>query len=198
MKPIVVRSAIAVLMALSSTSALAQGAEGNTHGPYVGVEVGAVDHHFVFEETTPTAQTSRNISRWGISGGVFAGYDVYVVPRIRFGAEAILNFGGQTPSTLATSGQRLSIAPRYGYSLTARVGYALSDSVVMYGGGGYGGHRYRVTAPVGASDITNWNNSFILLGGVELRASSRANVRVEFIHLDGTRNQVMVGIPIRF
>jgi outer membrane immunogenic protein len=68
----------------------------------------------------------------------------------------------------------------------------------MYGGGGYGGHRYRVTAPVGASDITNWNNSFILLGGVELRASSRANVRVEFIHLDGTRNQVMVGIPIRF
>ena len=173
--------------------------QGRTDGPYVGVEVGAVDHHFVVEETTgPSQISSRNVTKWGIGGGIFAGFDTYIVPRVRIGAEASLNFGGRTPSTTSAKGQRLSITPRYGYSLTARIGYAPNDRFVAYGGGGYGAHRYRLDIPAGSATFTEWNRSFILLAGVEVRASQRANVRLEFMHLDGTRNQVMVGIPVRF
>jgi len=196
---LIIRTVLATALSLLSLPALAGPGSGKTSGPYVGAEIGPVNHHFVVEEGVPPAQpTARNVSQWGVGGGVFAGYDHYVTDRIRIGGEAAFNFGGRTPATTSAAGQPLSITPRFGYSLTARAGYALSNAVIAYGGAGYGGHRYRRNLPAGTADFGDWNQSFILLGGVELKVSSRANLRLEFMHLDGTRNQFMLGIPIRF
>lgn len=196
---LIARAVLAMGLALVTPPALAGPESGRSSGPYVGAEIGAVDHHFVVEERLPPALPSvRNVTQWGVGGGVFAGYDRFVTDRIRIGGEVGFNFGGRTPATTNGLGQRLSITPRFGYSLTARAGYALTDNLIAYGGGGYGGHLYRRNLPAGTVDFSDWNQSFILVGGVEWKASSRANLRLEFMHLDGTRNQVMVGIPIRF
>lgn len=73
---------------------------------------------------------------------------------------------------------------------------------MIYGGAGYGGHDYRgfqsgAVAP-GVFGATEYTRSFVLRGGVELAASRRVGVRLEFQHLDGTRNQFMRGVPTRF
>ncbi len=177
--------------------ALAQTGPGDD-GVYVGVEVGAANHHFVLEETSPAGSSDRNVSRWGLAGGVIAGYDKFVSDRARVALEGAVNFGGKTASTTSRLGETFSINPRYGYSLTARVGYQATPSVLPYVGAGYGGHRYKVIQPAGSAQFDEWNRSFILVGGLEVRASARISVRLEAMHLDGTRNQVMLGIPIRF
>ncbi|QHL90533.1 hypothetical protein GVO57_06355 [Sphingomonas changnyeongensis] len=48
---------------------------------------------------------------------------------------------------------------------------------------------------VGGVDRTR---SFILRGGAELALSKTVGVRLEFEHLDGSRNGLMLGMPIRF
>lgn len=191
--------ALPALVLLPLSPAFAQPVLADLAGPYVGIEGGAVNHHFVVEETSTSSETrSRNVSKWGVGGGVFAGYDANVTDRLRLGGEAAFNFGGRTPSTSIPGGERLAIKPRYGFSLTARAGYAVTATVRPYVGVGYGGHRYRTDFPADIDNFGRWNRSFILLAGVELKALPKANVRIEFMHLDGTRNQVMVGVPIRF
>lgn len=169
-------------------------------GPHAGVAITAVDHHFVLEEQElPSGNTRRfNVAKWGVGGQVFAGYDLAVAPRLLLGFEGAFDVGGRTAierNAFYTSG----IDPKHGFSVTARAGFVATPRLLLYAGGGYGGHDYRVISsePIGGDDLSR-TRSFVLRGGGEYRLARHVTLRAEFEHLDGTRNSFIVGVPIRF
>lgn len=179
-------------------------AQGRTESPfggaYAGPEVTAADHHFVVDKVDTLAGPRENVTQWGIGGGAFAGYMVPITPRLLVGGEAGIFGGGRTPRYV-DGGTMVALKPRWGYSLVARAGYTPAAGTMLFVEGGYGAHRYsvRATRDVEVDAIGDgWTRSFVLGGGVEHVLSRGISVRARFQHLDGTRNQFMIGIPIRF
>lgn len=170
-------------------------------GPHAGGALTAADHHFVLEEQTfPSGATQRfNVTRWGVGGQLFAGYDLAVAPRVILGVQGAFDVGGQT-AIERNAFYTYGIDPRRGFSVTARAGFVVTPRLMLYAGGGYGGHDYRVidSAPQPGSDDLSHNRSFVLRSGGEYRLTRHVAVRAEFEHLDGTRNTFMLGVPIRF
>ena len=194
----IVRASLATLAMLSGTAASAQTA---FTGPHVGASATAVDHHFIIEETELPSGAARrfNVTQWGLGGQAFAGYDLAIAPRVILGVEGAFDFGGRT-AIERNDFYAMGIDPRHGFSATARVGFVVTPRLMLYAGGGYGGHDYRVinTVPaVGEGDLPQ-TRSFVLRGGGELMLTRRVALRAEFEHLDGTRNSFILGIPIRF
>lgn len=188
------------LVTIASCGSTARAQDAFT-GPHFGVGVTAVDHHFVLEETTfPSGESRRfNVTRWGPGGQIFAGYDLAVSPRVLLGLDGAFAFGGRSAverNEFYTSG----IAPRYGFSASARAGFAVTPRLMLYAGGGYGGHNYRVidSQPAPGGDDLSRTRSFVLRGGSEYRLIRNFALRAEFEHLDGTRNSFILGGPIRF
>lgn len=172
-------------------------------GVHAGGAVTAVDHHFVLEETEyPSGSTRQfNVTKWGIGGQGFAGYDLAVTRHIMLGAEGAFDFGGRT-AIERNPFYIFGIKPRHGYSITARAGYVVTPRLMLYAGGGYGEHAYRVVDSepnlIGGSQDLDHNRSFVLRGGAEIAVRHHVAIRAEFEHLDGTRNQFILGVPIRF
>ena len=189
---------VLIVAALAGSAASAQDA---FTGPHIGAAVTAVDHHFVLEETAfPSGNTRRfNVTRWGIGGQAFAGYDLAVSSRVILGIEGAFDFGGKA-AVERNPFYVTGIDPRYGFSATARAGFVVTPHLMVYGGGGYGGHNYRVidSVPTSGGDDLSRTRSFVLRGGGEYRLTRHVDVRAEFEHLDGTRNSFMLGVPIRF
>lgn len=186
---------------LTAMPALAQSANEGFAGPHIGAAAGAVDHHFIVEETGPTGTHTYNVTQWGVGGEAFAGYDLALGKRFIVGGEAQFEFGGKRAVT-QNSSYSFGIEPRTGFSLTARIGYAATPRLLVYAGGGYGEHHYTVIASgnvaAGATDGLDRTRSFVLRGGAEWTLAPRIGLRLEYEHLDGTRNQFMLGVPIRF
>ncbi|MBV8687001.1 MAG: porin family protein [Alphaproteobacteria bacterium] len=196
MKTIVVKIAVVGTTALLAAPALAQ--EGSPSGPYLGVGVTAVDHHFVLEETTGSTTTRRNVTQWGVGGAAFAGYNGRIGRSLIAGVEGAYLFGGKTAATRTSGGAPVGFDPRWGFSVAARLGYEVAPGTLVYVKGGYGEHHYRLVLPAGASSGDSTTASFVLGGGVEHRIGRNLSARLEFEHLDGSRNQFMLGFPIRF
>lgn len=165
-------------------------------GVYLGAAATAVNHHFILEETSGGVATSRNVTRWGAGGAAIAGINFTPAGKMVLGIQGQLDFGGAAASTETAFG-RVAIDPRWGYSATARVGYAFSRSSWAYVGGGFGGHRYRTTFPADVEGLPDWNRSFVLTGGAELPVGKDLRARMEFQHLDGTRNAFIVGLVVK-
>lgn len=197
------RRALLCLVAASVVMPSAAGAQEKPFaGPYAGIEAGAVDHHFVVELSAPNQpDQSFNVTQWGAGGGAFAGYDIAVAPRLRLGVEGVYNFGGRTArhsGTYAGQPYTIGLDPRWGYSVSGRIGYVAGKRVLLTAEAGYGEHRYRPIASANVGPVDSVTASFVLGGGIEYAASQRLSVRARFQHLDGSRNQFMLGVPIRF
>ena len=198
----VARVGVAVGATCVGSALYAQSAPENFTGPYVGLAAGAVDHHFVAVETDSSSEMRQfNVTRWAVGGEAFAGYDIAIAPRIVLGGELQLEFGGRSAIT-QNADYVFGFKPRFGLSASGRAGYVVASKALIYAGAGYGDHEYRAFAAgnvsPGAADGLDRTRSFILRAGAEWAVSRRAHVRIEFEHLDGTRNQFMVGVPIRF
>lgn len=168
-------------------------------GFHAGPGLSAVDHHFVVETVDAAGGSAReNVTQWGIGGQVFAGYDALLVGRVLIGVEGSVDFGGRSAS-IRLSQTYVGFEPRWGFAATARLGYVVGRNTLLYGGAGYGEHHYRTfaSAPELVGDLAK-TSSFVLRGGVEHALGRRIGARLEFEHLDGTRNQFVVGLPIRF
>ena len=195
------RIGLALSVAITAFFGSAATAQDAFTGPHIGAAITAVDHHFVLEETAfPSGETRRfNVNRWGPGGQVFAGYDLAVSSHVILGVEGAFAFGGRTAierNEFYVSG----IKPRYGFSATARAGFVATPRLMLYVGGGYGGHNYRVidSDPTPGQDDLSRTRSFVLRGGSEYRLTEHVGIRAEFEHLDGTRNSFMLGVPIGF
>jgi opacity protein-like surface antigen len=168
-------------------------------GWHIGPTAGAVQTHFVIE--TDAGQRLAQPTAWGVGYGVVAGHD-WMLGRLLLGVGAELVLGGRT-ATANLIGPPVqgsaSLSPRWGYTLTARVGVAATDRLLIYARGGYVGHRQRVVVrgDLGSS-LGDWNRSFTIGAGAEYALGRRVALRAEFHHLDGTRNQLMLALPVRF
>jgi len=193
-----VKSLLALPFVCFSTCALAQ--ESSFVGGYAGAEAGPIDHHYWLTETGPSGAvlSDRYYRDKDVGGGIFAGYDFAVAPRIRVGGEVALTTGGGDPEAVFQDGTTYIQHPRYGYRLVARAGFVPVKSVMLYANGGYGGNRYRLGGAAAVADTHEWGSSFLVGAGVEVRASDRIGVRFDFKHVDNQSNQWLLGVPIRF
>jgi|APFEC2959095136_1045048.scaffolds.fasta_scaffold00100_20 outer membrane immunogenic protein len=190
------RSVLAlILFGLPSAAVAAEAFD----GWHIGVAAGAVQTHFVVEDVASGDRISEPVA-WGVGYGAFAGRDWAIGRRVLLGVGGEINLGGRTArAELPQSGGFASLSPRWGYSVSARAGVTPTDNTLLYLRGGYHAHRYRLDS-AGAVDFEfgEWSRSFTLGIGGEARIAPNAAVRLEFHHLDGTRNQVLIGVPIRF
>ena len=168
-------------------------------GWHIGPAVGTSQTHFIAEGVA-TGKRIAQPTAWGVGYGALAGHDWTVGRGLLLGLGGELNFGGATArADLPQSGGFASITPRWGYSLTARAGIAPSASTLFYLRGGYYAHRHRLASGGNVDfDFGEWTRSFTVGIGGEVRITPNAWARLEFHHLDGHRNQVLVGIPFRF
>lgn len=88
-----VAGALALVLSSFSTAA----AQEAFTGAHADVAITAVDHHFVIEEEElPSGTVHRfNVTRWGVGGQAFAGYDLAIAPRVVLGAEGAFDIGGR-------------------------------------------------------------------------------------------------------
>jgi outer membrane immunogenic protein len=183
-----------------SSAASAQDAADNFVGPVIGVEAGLAQHRYSVNVsiTGSPDQTFRRKSD-GVGGTAFAGYDVKIGSNVIFGAEAALHAGGKTSSIIIVPNTftALRINPKLGYSLTGRIGYATSDKFLLFGRAGYGGQKYGLSG-VNNLRASETNNSFVLGAGAEFRIGGKVAARLDFRHLDASRNEVLVGVLTRF
>jgi outer membrane immunogenic protein len=169
-------------------------------GAYAGLETGAHEHHFFIDTTdlqTGTTQ-GRYYRAWGVGGGAFVGYDHAVGDRVRVGLEAGLSVGGDNPQALFPDGTTYTQHPRYGYRVTGKAGFLITDRLLAYGTLGYGGHQYRAGGTAQVQGVDESQTSYTIGAGVEYRLSSRAGVRLDFRHLDNSMSHILVGVPVRF
>ena len=188
-------TALVAAITVAPGAALADDSVGS--GFYVAPAITAVDHHFVIEQTVGPTITERNVTAWGVGAALQVGYDFNISPKFMVDLEGQVSVGGKSPSTTTVLGP-VSLKPRWGYSLTSRLKYSLSDTARLYAGGGYGGHNYRTNFPTGVAKIPNWNSSFVLVAGGEFKLTPKFSPRIEFQHLDGTRNEIIIAFPFRF
>lgn len=188
--------------ALTSAPGLAQPRDEAFAGPYIGASVGAAQHHFVLEEENEAGEIRRfNVSRWGVGGQAFIGYAWAISRRAIVALDAQADIGGRSAVEQSAS-YRFGFDPRYGLSVSARAGYEIAPAILLYAGAGYGEHRYRTIA-VGnvapeASRGLDKTSSFVLRAGLETRVFRKVNARLEFMHLDGSRNSILLGFPLMF
>ena len=193
-------AALFLLTCIAAAPAAAQSIDAESFGGgTLAISGGLVQHHF-----TPTENgDDREVEGWGAGGAVTFGYMAPIGSRVLVGVEGSYHFGGVAAETLIANGQgaRFGIDPRYGFSGVARLGYVVAPDVMVFGAAGYGEHRYREILPTGpvsiTSDLTR-NSSFVLGAGAEYRLSRRLSIRADARHLDGTRNEALVGLQVRF
>jgi len=191
---------VASIFLASASAAQAQGPADRFAGFHAGLAAGVSQTYFVVETLAGgTAVEARGVKAWGGAISGFLGYDFAVSPSFLLGVGAELNDAGAT-ARFESGRDFASITPQWGYTLTARAGYAVNDALLLYGRGGYIAHRYSraTTIPAFFDDFPTWNRNFGLALGFEGRLADRVGIRLEAMHLDGTRNQLMVGVPIRF
>jgi outer membrane immunogenic protein len=194
-------SSVTAVIACGSAAAPACAQEAAFTGAHAGLEAGVLEHHYgiIVEEDGIVVRDEYQRS-WGVGGGIFAGYDMEVSPRIRVGTEASLVAGGETNTArIVQNGTELSLSPRWGYRLTGRAGLLVQSNLLVYALGGFGGHRYELRSnSAGVENPPVDGDSFIIGGGIEYRASRRMSLRFDFKHLDNQTNQFFIGIPVRF
>jgi outer membrane immunogenic protein len=169
-----------------AAAAAAQPADPAFTGTHAGGEAGVVEHHFFLGTLSGGTTIDRRYHRSrGAGGGVFAGHDLAVSPRLRVGA-------------VFANGTSLALKPRYGYRLTLRGGAVVGSGLLVYATGGYGGNRYRIGDSAGVTDVHEWGSSFVVGAGAEYRLSRRAGLRLDYKHVDNQTHHFFVGVPVRF
>jgi len=168
-------------------------------GPYVGLSVG-----YGFSGHAKATDLGENASTKGFVGGAFAGYQ-WQQENFVYGAEADLGYNG-------TKGSNATYSAKSGLegSLRARLGYAVTPEILLYGTGGLAAKDQKIdngvssdsrgmfgwTAGVG-TDIKLTDNVF---GRVEYRYSDYGSKTFDNIgsKVKATDNRVTFGVGMKF
>lgn len=191
----------AVVAAILPAAAQAQSFD----GPYVGAQIG-----FNHEDASSGADTTGTVATDGerdsFVGGVYAGYDHQFANRIVIGAEAGFQIAADDRIT-GSSLSNFSIDPRYSFDLSARAGYVVTDTTLLYARGGYSNTRARVNYTIegdAVSDVRTLDGWFVG-GGVERKITDNISARLEYRYHDlgeggddFERHQALVGVSYRF
>src|SRR3546814_301579 len=114
------------------------------NGPFVGVQAGW-NQDDLGTPSTEVGDVAVSRSQDSFSGGVFAGYDYKVSPRVVIGAEAGVQFGADDSIVRDTGAALVTVDPKRSLDLTARAGYLVTDNTLLYARGGYTNARVRTS-----------------------------------------------------
>lgn len=169
-------------------------------GPYVGLNVG-----YGFSGRTKEKDFDVETDTKGFVGSVFGGYQ-WQQENFVYGAEAELGYNG-------VKGDDNGINSKAGFegSLRARLGYAVTPEILLYGTGGLAGRSLKVEDTVlGASDtatMLGWTAGL----GTDIKLTDNVFGRVEYRYTDfgsksfdgigkvkATDNRVTFGVGMKF
>lgn len=202
MKRIVFCVAAATLAASLGSAASAE----PFNGPFVGVQAGW-NQDDVGTHSTELGDVVVGRSQDSFSGGVFAGYDHKVSPRVVIGAEAGVQFGADDSIVRDTGTALVTVDPKRSLDLTARAGYLVTDSTLLYARGGYTNARVRTSIgdAAGFRSASENRDGWLVGGGVEHAISDNISARAEYRYSDLSegdgkfdRHQALFGIAYRF
>ena len=167
-------------------------------GPYAGINLG---YGFGGHVKAPGVDAKTK----GFIGGVFGGYN-WQQENFVYGAEADLGYNG-------TKGSDNGLSAKSGIegSLRARLGYAVTPEILLYGTGGLAGRSLKVEDTVlGASDratMLGWTAGV----GTDIKLTDNVFGRVEYRYTDfgsksfdgigkvkATDNRVTFGLGMKF
>lgn len=175
-------------------------------GPYVGVQAGW-DLSDVRNPSTELGTLALDDDRQSFNGGVFAGFDRQVAPRLVLGFEAGADVGTADTLKTATSGGQAIIDPEWSLDLTGRAGYLVDPTTLAYLRGGYTNARIETTSASPTGRLTEEENrdGWLVGAGIERQLMQQTSARLEYRYSDlsdgdGTydRHRLLAGITYRF
>lgn len=198
-------SASISLIALLSTFAVTGVAHAqNFDGPSVGAQAGWVENK-VRNPETDLGVVAIDASQDSAVIGGYAGYDK-TVGKFVLGGEIGLSFG--TDDRVRSGGaNRFTLDPKRSFDLSARAGYLVTPSTLLYGRAGYANDRVEVTEvqPNGTRSASENRSGWLVGGGVERMVTDHVSARLEYRFSDLSdgdgvhdRHQVLTGITYRF
>lgn len=142
-------------------------------GPYAGVTIG-----YGFSGEANDKSFDNSISTSGFLGGAFVGYNYQMDNNFVLGAEGDIGYSGVEGDNVGTS-----VKSGFEGSLRARLGYAVTPDILLYGTAGGAGQRVKVT------DIAGNNDSNTALGwtagaGADVKLTESVFGRVEYRYTD--------------
>ncbi len=186
---------------IAATPALAE----PFNGPSVGVQAGWSKNK-IGNLDNDLGIVAVDRSRDSFTGGVYAGYDYKLGSNVVIGAEAAFNIAAK--DRILTHGTVDTIFnPRHAFDLSARAGYLVDDSSLIYVRGGYDNLLARTTLidADGALSSKESYDGWLVGGGVERALGDNLSTRLEYRYSDlGSgaskfdRHQVLLGVAYRF
>ena len=140
-------------------------------GPYAGVTLG-----YGFSGKAEDETTSNSISTDGFMGGAFVGYN-YQMDNFVLGAEGDIGYSGVEGDNAGTN-----VKSGFEGSLRARLGYAVSPDILVYGTAGGAGKHFEVSNAVGEDSNTafGWTAGV----GTDIKLTEAVFGRVEYRYTD--------------
>lgn len=172
-------------------------------GPFAGMSLG-YNHDQVGPVLDGAAPLSGSIDQDSVIFGIFAGYDKIVAPHVVVGAEASFTVGADDSLTGNRGAAAVTVDPEYGFDISARAGYLVTEKALVYVRGGYANIRARIST--GNDMVTTGNvDGWLAGGGIEYAMTDHVNARLEYRYIDAgsngstfERQQVLVGVSYRF
>lgn len=199
------RIAIALLTAAAlAAPAMAQTAETNFNGPFIGAQLGwQQDRQSLTTGTVPPTTTRAKGDGFAYGGQL--GYDFNLGSAV-LGVEASLT--GRTGSNRFPT---FDLEAGRTINVTARAGWLVTPEGLLYARGGYSNARFSITNPTGASEN---RDGYTVGAGFEKMLSNNVSARVEYNYgdygndvlpgaggpstLNYHRHAVMTGVNFRF
>lgn len=174
-------------------------------GPSVGVQGGWVENN-VRNPSTAVGTVAIDASHDSVVLGGYAAYDKEI-GKFVLGAEVGANIGTSDTVTGGTSVNRVTLDSKRSFDLTARAGYLVTPTTLVYGRAGYTNDRVRTTVASQTSTVSALENrdGWLIGGGVEHKLTDHVSARMEYRYADLSegdhrydRHQVLTGITYRF
>ncbi len=158
---------------------LAQAApDNNFNGPFIGVQGGWQQDRQRLDVTNNGLVSSASQNKDGFAYGGQAGYDFHLSPDVVLGGEVSLT--GRTGSTQLGGGNGLALKQGRTIAATARLGYLVSPTGLLYARGGYANARFRLTDS--NTNIAENRDGYQVGVGYEQIVARNVSARLEYAY----------------
>lgn len=197
-----------LLCGLALFAAEAAHAEPPAEKAFDGFKIGAsVGRNRTSIEKPVAGETAKlDLVKKGIDWRGYVGYDIQTDSNIVIGAE--LGFGGGGKSfSQKLRATTVKLDPGRTFDASGRLGYAIGNSVLIFGKAGWAWQNFDVTATstaIGAKPVDSKikENGFLFGGGAEVALSPAFAVRAEYDQVKFNENlkrsRIMLGGVLRF
>lgn len=177
----------------------------NFDGPSIGAQAGWVEN-ILRNPTTDLGVASIDASKDSAMLGAYIGYDKEF-GRFVLGAETGISFGTSDTVSDVPGASPVTIDPKRSFDLSARAGYLVTPSTLVYARGGYTNDRVRttITSAAGSRVASEDRDGWLAGGGLEQILMPHLSARLEYRYADLSdgdgkydRHQVLSGITYRF